>query len=396
MAAMRVCLVEPGCGKYRFDYIPTGLFSIAAVLIGAGHKVTVHRDTDNIPPCDILGVSATAGQYYDALRVMHCADAGLKVIGGACPTSAIQSVMASKLIDIGIVGDGELAMLSIAERKDPGNIAGIAHRKGGAVFVNPNLDFCYSLGEMLMPVYPYEQWELGTSVNVFKSREWSWNGKWYNRNRVKNWRWFRTEISLLRSLGVRSAVVTDENFSNWGSARKTVEVLDTLDWWECRSGVRNALDRRLDQLLRGSHCRKVELNIVSGSDRMLEEHKDFTLADTELTTELLEYSGIDVQFHAIIGLPGETICSMEDTMKWLYGKQARIATYIPYPGCEYGQKAESFGFHVTGTHFEDFYVDDTKPISRLPWKCNTITTEDFIGLRNRMVKEFNDDSTTLN
>jgi len=388
----RIALVEPQHGTYKFEYVPQGLLTIAAILENSGHDVSVHSSPP-IPSCDILGISATISQFNQAISVASRADAGIVVLGGSFATTSPVEAISSSLINLVIIGDGEGALSELANNSNPREIPGMVYvERGGAVVINPNLDFKYRFRGNRHPVPAYHLLpNIGECINVTRNKEYSWNWRWRRKNKPKYWEDFEKEVIDLVDLGVKSVVVTDEHFGDWhDNIRSTITALDRFDSWSCRATTDVVLSRRLDQKLRGSKCEMIELDIDTASTRMLDELGTTTVEDHNLAYELLDCVGMNIRIHATLGIPGETVDSMMETWHWLKGKEARLSTFVPMPGTVYYEFCHNynrFGFDIIGTERYDFVVDDSTPLHYIPWSSGTIDTEKFMTIRNKMVEE---------
>lgn len=385
----RIALIEPKHGSFEFDYLPQGILSLAAYLREAGFEVSVHRSLP-VPQVDVLGISATTLQYVEALNIARKSTAGLTVLGGAHMTTATGDAMASCAFDYGIIGDGEESFVDLCIGRPKREIGGLVYRNGEVVILNPNKPFEFKKkdGGLALPAYELLDGEIGKCVNICRNREWDWYYRWQKKNRPKYWLEFSQEVCLLGDLGVKVLYVTDENFGCWHrSLKKTVVALDRMDWWACRSGVKNFLRGRLDQALVSSKCRKIEIMVTTANKRLLNEFCDHTVEEAELAIELAEGIGLEVKVCATVGLPGETVDSMMDTWNWLRGKKARIETLSPLPGTEFYEEPDrfgQFGFEVTVRELQEM---DTGRQTRLPWRMNTISYSEFVDIRQRMQQE---------
>ncbi len=385
----KIVLIEPKYCGFEFDYLPQGILSLAAYLREAGFDVSVHR-TLPLPQADILGISATTLQYIEALNIARKSTAGMTIIGGAHVTTATGDAMASCAFDYGIIGDGEESFIDLCSGRPPKDIPGVVHHDGEVVMASPNRPFEYKsrAGGPSIPAYELLDSKIGKYVNVWRNREWDWQYKWKRKNRPKYWETFSKEIRLLADLGVSAIHVADENFGCWHSRiRSTVHALDRMDWWTCRSGVRNFLDKGLHRTLFASRCRGIELNIVTANKRLLNEFCDHTLEETELAIGLIEEIGLNLAITAVIGLPGETVDSMMDTWTWLRGRKVRLETLSPLPGTDFYEDPDrfgQFGFEVTVRELREMDVDKQY---HLPWRMNTISHSEFVDIRCRMQKE---------
>jgi uncharacterized radical SAM superfamily protein len=140
----------------------------------------------------------------------------------------------------------------------------------------------------------------------------------------------------------------------------------------------------LDYKLLSTNCRSVEIDCVSGNERLLNRFGDHTVEEARLAVELLRGIGINVTLHVTIGFPGETIDSMVDTWKFISGNSARISTLSPWPGTEFYEEScryYEFDFCVNALSWPAF---DANRNPGLPWSMNTIKPLDFLEFRSKM------------
>lgn len=389
----RVCLVDPTTEKFPFTYLPTGLCSIAAVLEKMGHDVTVHIGNADIPDCDFLGISATLHQYPMAISIAKRTRAHTYVLGGPYVTTS-PAVIKSPVFDYGIIGDGERAMSALVGNYDPRRIAGLAYKSLNTIVVNSPMpiDTC----DLLPPAYHLISnfSEFPKFTNVCKTKNVRHDGIiWKEKHTVFHALVFDKAMAQLRSMGVRRVCVTDEVFvGGWtiGKLKMAIESLDRFTSWVCRTDVESANVRRLDKWFAGSRCNGVELRIITASDRMLSEYELPDIEQIDLAIGALSKFGLTL--HVIIGLPGETIASLEDTREWLRQTKlpVRVETFVPFPGTRAWEgEFDRFGFNVTGVAHRDFYINDHGQISDMPWRSETIPHREFIKIRNEMISEFN-------
>ena len=384
----RVVLVEPQYTSYKFTYVPQGLLFIAARLVEGGYDVSINGGGP-VPDCDVLGISATTPQYASAVQLARSANSRVTVIGGAHATTSVAETMDSPFIDLAVVGDGEDAFYNICRGVPPKKIPGVAYRSKGTVIVNGKKTIRYSQRDRPTPFLPYQLLEgrLGRHINVCRNLEFFWDCEWRRKNRAKWWKSFAAEISLLVDLGVREVTITDENFGCWSSRiGTTIEALDRLDSWRCRSSVRNILDRKLNERIAGSRCREVEIDVLSGSKRMLTEFGTHTVDEAVWAIKAIEDIGIRTTLKVMLGLPGETNDSMLESLNWLAGRSVRLETLSPYPGTEfyeYPDRYNRFGFEVVA--IEPFAFDANN--GSMPWRMDTISGSLFTTLRQKMMEE---------
>ena len=107
--------------------------------------------------------------------------------------------------------------------------------------------------------------------------------------------------------------------------------------WTCLSHV-TAIDDNILQWLRMAGCKRIDLGVESGSDRILKLlHKGITTKKAEEAVALAKKHKFWVNTFFMIGLPFETLEDMRQTINFI--KQVRpdsvnLCTFTPYPGTE--------------------------------------------------------------
>ena len=85
--------------------------------------------------------------------------------------------------------------------------------------------------------------------------------------------------------------------------------------WSCLSRA-NGIDAATARLMKQAGCRRVYLGLESGSQRTLElMNKQATVEQGVRTAEVYRRAGIGVAAFFIVGYPGETVSSIEETFK---------------------------------------------------------------------------------
>lgn len=113
--------------------------------------------------------------------------------------------------------------------------------------------------------------------------------------------------------------------------------------------------------------------------------KQVKLEDYTKALKIFEKYGVEGMTSVMIGLPGETIESIEELGSWLdntkEAKQANVAVAIPYPGTEFNDIATSgtLGVELMSEDFSK-YLRYGKAVT----KVGELTSEDLIVIQNRM------------
>lgn len=127
--------------------------------------------------------------------------------------------------------------------------------------------------------------------------------------------------------------------------------------WICNSRV-DSLNEPLIRIMKRSGCGMLKIGVESGSDRMLKNmKKQQTVKQIKDVFRLLHKYKIDTVGHFIIGMPGETKETLEETRKLIYEiKPTYVSLNIatPYPGTElYDNYIETLG----DTNMSEFDIE---------------------------------------
>ena len=123
------------------------------------------------------------------------------------------------------------------------------------------------------------------------------------------------EIAQIRSLGYDSLWIADDTFTLNEAylAEFCRRIMGTGLTWSCLSRA-NGISAETVRLMKESGCRRVHLGLESGSQDTLDlMNKQVTLEQGARAAELYRQAGIEVAAFFIVGYPGETVASIEET-----------------------------------------------------------------------------------
>ena len=147
------------------------------------------------------------------------------------------------------------------------------------------------------------------------------------------------EMSYLRKNGFKEIYFRDETFTAdyrrlkdicYGIISKKLDIT-----WLCnaRSGT---VDAHLARLMKRSGCHTVKLGVESGVQEILDKsNKGITVESTRDTVRYLKEAGINVHAHVMLGMPGETRETIEETIAFICKMDPFTASFgicTPYPG----------------------------------------------------------------
>ncbi|HVZ80977.1 MAG TPA: radical SAM protein [bacterium] len=154
--------------------------------------------------------------------------------------------------------------------------------------------------------------------------------------------------------------------------------------WMANSRV-DHVDREVLKEMRSSGCIGVSYGVESGVDDILEKMKKGADAEqARVAVKLTKEAGIEVLTHIIFGLPGETMETIDQTIRYVKEMDPDYAQFycaIPFPKTELEEMGKKNGWIST----EDYAKYElNQPILNLP----TLSMEQLQEARKRAYREF--------
>lgn len=382
---MKILLISPNTERLNMVVSPLGLGLVCATARAAGHEVEfldllaeseprgpVRRAIVRFAP-DIIGVSVR--NIDDQCRenprfllepvrevVAECRAASNApiVLGGAGYSIFPEEALSYLGADYGVAGDGEAAFLALLERlavgRSPADVPGV-YVAGGAPRMSRawprDLDALPLWDDALAPSADPDIW-----IPVQSRRGCPNDCSYCSTSRIQG-RPIRCRsphrvvqsIARLARAGRRRFYFVDNSFNI--PERQALELcaelaaLDPRVTWRCilyPERVREELVRAMA----AAGCIEVSLGFESGCPRILREmNKRFTPADVRHTSDLLAAYGIRRIGFLLLGGPGETRESVEESLAFarsLNLDELRITVGIRiYPGTPLARRAVAEG-----------------------------------------------------
>lgn len=382
---------------------PLGLAWLAAQLERAGHPVDIldahaeRQGWDSLParlrsfgPRQVVGITATTSLIGNALALARLARTefpeALIVLGGVHPTVLPEEVLAEPCVDLVVRGEGELTLLDIVSGLDWRTIAGVSFRDGNRFVHNPDRALVQDLDSLAPPAYhllPMDRYYPAAgayrrlpAISMLATR--GCPGRctfcyrlFGSRIRTRSGRRLAEEAVMLQErFGIREICFYDDTFT---VVRK--EVLAFLDGleelkadltWSCFSRV-DSVDEPTLRRMKTSGCHQIMYGVESANPDILKNiGKRITTAKVEEAVAMTKRVGIDVRAAFMIGNPGETAESMEETMRFAIRLNPDLVIFniaTPFPGTEMFRWADEQGL-ITTKDWEDY--DLSRPVMTLP------------------------------
>lgn len=375
-------------GKISSPGIPLGLLYLASFLRRAGHRVAVidaHRE--NLPASrlaaalpaskpDLIGLTSyTPGGPAEAYRIAALCKrryGPVKVVAGGPHASAVpEEALATGVVDYVVRGEGEATLLELLGGGAPSGIRGLSFLEEGAAVHNADRPPLRDLDHLPFPAYDLLD-PRGYGVTLGRARRspaasmimtrgcpYSCSfcqagrlGKSFRSRSPKN---VLAEMELLsRRFGIREFAFQDDVFT--AKRKNLIELCDLLRrsdlgaWWSCLSRV-DTVDAEMLAIMQAAGCRQIGFGVESGSDEILQASgKKITVAMAREAVRLAREAGLEVVTYFILGLPGETRETLEQTLRLsreLRPDYCLFNVLVPLPGTAIYREAEQEGALAT-------------------------------------------------
>lgn len=356
----RVLLINPpGTEQGGYSNPPLGLLYLAGTLEKAGFEVRVVDGCVEGPEAlaaalaefrpELAGVTCLTPERKKALaaaRQVKDFDAKIiTVLGGVHPTIMHDQLMRNyPFVDFAVIGEGESALLAIAEEKPPEGIAGIVYRSGGGVRKT-----AVRVHEKELDNLPFPAWHLldlkkyparGSGivngidlareprVSVIFSRGcsghcdfcstwWIWRG--WRRRSAGN---MADEMQLLyRDHGIRHFCFADDSMTvdREGVIALCDEILSRGMKIAFHATTRtDCVDAEMLAKMKAAGCYNIAFGIETSSPELLAKMgKENTVAASEKAIALCKQAGIKATALIIAGAVGETWKTIGETAAFL-------------------------------------------------------------------------------
>ncbi len=245
--------------------------------------------------------------------------------------------------DFGIVGEGEIALVDLANGVDPARIPGLVYREQGQLRHNPVNRLLQA--PQAAPVRDSKVMEYylrdGGMANVQTQRGCPLKccyctyplieGKRYRR---RSGQAIAEEFQMLKSCGAKYVFIVDSVFNT--SAEHVREVSEALIEagtplpWGCFMRPKHITQEQL-QLLQQAGLQHIEFGSDSLCDSVLQAYgKAFSFEDIRHSSQLAREVGIDFCHFVIFGGPGETEATLGESFE--NSKRIPGALYFPAVG----------------------------------------------------------------
>lgn len=344
-----------------------GILYLAAVMEQQNIDVTVADLTDKedeldaalqrFAGADIYGVTATTPQYPQVLRILKTLrrqnPAAHIAVGGAHP-SAIPEKCLQDGFNFVVVGEGELAMIRL-----------VTHLEAGQLL--PNLIRAPSIQEIdtiprparhLIDIRAYSyDIDGGQGATLITSRGCPYacafcsKDAWQQGVRFHSVDYVVSELKHLMDVyGFKHFLFLDDTLTI--HKKRLFELCNRIKLfgikWRCYA--RSSTTKELLLAMKEAGCVEVGVGVESGSQKILDiVNKKETVEQNTRFVEACKEAGLIANVFIMIGLPGETYETVEETRRWMERVRPQkfgFNIFMPYAGTPIYNHPEKFDIRI--------------------------------------------------
>ena len=362
---------------------------------------------------DVVATTAFTAGIVDALKVLKLAKeinpAILTVTGNVHPTFCYEEILMEDHghVDYIVRGEGEETLVELLDCLNAGekveNIKSISFYKDGKVVSTPSRPAIQDLDSLPMawdlidwPIYTYKAME-GSRLAIvsssrgcnqqcsFCSQQLFWERKWRGRS-AEN---FVAELEYLRdTFGVNVVMLSDEtptlNRERWE------EILDLLI--ERKVGTKLLMETRVDDIIRDEdimwkYKKALVDHVYVGVEATTQEtldifKKDIKVEESKKALDLLNEQDIVTETSFVLGLPDDTLESMERTIELARYYNPDLAFFLAIAPWPYSDLYPQLKDHVVTKDYRRYNL--VEPVV----KPKSMSIEEVTDLLGKASREF--------
>lgn len=308
-----------------------------------------------------VGITFTTPLYDEMFKISQWVkefDKNIKIIGGGMHVSSFpEDTLLNTSLDIVVIGEGDFALLEILESEDLSLVNGVCYKnENGDIIRNPVRGYIQDLDILPFPAWKlfgiekYRTTDLLARKNpvgwLETSRGCIYGCVYCSKNvhgrtfRTKSAQRVLSEIEFMLESGFQEIHIADDCFNtDMDRAKEICRLIikkGLIFPWATVTGIRvDRIDKELLLLMKEAGCYRLYYGIESGDPGVLKKiKKGITPEQVEFAVKAAKEAGLEVVGFFMIGLPGETIESMEKTIDFacrLDLDMAKMSITIPLP-----------------------------------------------------------------
>jgi len=329
---------------------------------------------------DVLGITATTLSILSAVKIAEEVKSRLpdiKVfIGGPHVTAMpMETIHDYPDVDGCVIGAGEAGFMKILNninnrKRFENGVDGLAWRCGEKINVNPQKEYTKDLDSLPFPAWdmlkgfpdayhpPFHSYRRLPVANIITTRGCPYACSFCDRS-VFGQKLYSHSTEyiiemieyLMKDFSVREISIKDDMFilrhEKVEEFCRQVRDRKLNIKWSCNARVNNVNDKILREMKKAG-CWLISYGIESGSPKILKRmEKSITKEQSLEALRITRKNGIVSKGFFMIGLPGETIDTMEETLEFIKElplDELNINCFTPFPGTKFYNEALKEGF----------------------------------------------------
>jgi anaerobic magnesium-protoporphyrin IX monomethyl ester cyclase len=412
---------------------PMGLLYLGASLRKAGHRVSIIdgevEQIDNATLAgmvasarpDLFGITATTAQANEAFalaRAVKALSPGTYIALGGAHAAALteECLQECEALDAVSFGEGEVTIVEmmerLADRASMEGVDGVAYRDGDGIVVNPSRALVDDLDSLPFPAWdliPMQKYVASTwfpnkvkqYTNIFTSRGCPYGctfcgakTTWTRKFRARSPENVVAEMEeVLARFHIPNFFISDDLFTlNRKRVMAICELILTRELqvtWTCLSRV-NTVDAEMLALMKRAGCYLISYGLESGSQKVLDQlDKGTTIEHGVKAVEMTKAAGIKVFGSFMIGSPGETAETVDETIRYIRTldlDEIGLGVTTAYPGTDL---FETFGKDAKGLDWNKALAFNPSEAdhSSVFLKCTDLGDEEIRRLFHKAMRE---------
>jgi len=196
--------------------------------------------------------------------------------------------------------------------------------------------------------------------------------------------------SVIRDYGIRAFIFYDDTFAlerrRFYPLCKELKKLNIV--YRCNGNSRNNTIEDFETLY-DSGCREIAFGIESGSQLILDKiHKGTTVEDNKKAIQNAKKAGLIVKAFLMIGSPGESADTIEETKRFMWEAQPdqyTLFNFVPLPGCDIWKNPDKYDIKIVNNDFKNYFNIAGHNEGGLVVETETLKTNDIARLRQELL-----------
>jgi len=196
--------------------------------------------------------------------------------------------------------------------------------------------------------------------------------------------------SVIRDYGIRAFIFYDDTFAldrqRFYPLCAELKKLNIV--YRCNGNSRNNTLEDF-QILYDSGCREIAFGIESGSQLILDKiHKGTTVEDNKKAIQNAKKAGLIVKAFLMIGSPGESADTIEETKRFMLEAQPdqyTLFNFVPLPGCDIWNNPDKYDIKIVNNDFKNYFNIAGHNEGGLVVETETLKTHDIARLRQELL-----------